>query len=50
MTRDELLQKKQKLEEQRKKLEAEFNFVNGQLVGQLTLINELLKESEPKVE
>ena len=48
MTHDELLERKRKLEEQRKKLEAEFNFINGQLVGQLNLINELLKEPEPK--
>ena len=50
MSRDELLQKKQHLEEQRRKLEAEFNFMNGQISGQLLLITELLKETEPKVE
>jgi len=50
MTRDELLQRKKHLEEQRRKLEAEFNFMNGQIAGQLALITELLQEPEPKVE
>ena len=50
MTDEELLQRKQHLEEQRRKLEAEFNFMNGQIAGQIALITELLKESEPKVE
>ncbi len=50
MTRDELLQRKQHLEEQRRKLEAEFNFMNGQIAGQLVLITELLQEPEPKAE
>lgn len=50
MTKEELLQRKQHLEEQRRKLEAEFNFMNGQIAGQLALIAELIKEPEPKAE
>lgn len=50
MTKEQLLERQKHLEEQRRKLEAEFNFMNGQIAGQLALIAELIKEPEPKAE
>ena len=44
MTREQLLERKQQLEEQRRQLEAQFNYMNGQIAGQLSLIDELLKD------
>jgi hypothetical protein len=48
MTKEQLLERQKHLEEQRRKLEAEFNYMNGQIAGQLALITELLKEPDNK--
>lgn len=44
MTQEQLIERKKALEAEQRKIEAQFNYLNGQIAGQLTLINELLQE------
>lgn len=50
MTREQLLARRAELQEQQRKLEAQFNYMNGQITGQIGLINELLQATEAPAE
>lgn len=46
MNAQEILQKMEDLKKEQRQLEAQFNFLNGQLTGKLNLLTELLQSVE----
>ena len=48
MELEELVARKRKLEEERERIAAQFNYMNGQIAGQIALIDELIAAQSAK--